>query len=337
MALRIHLFDSSSTKLAILFSGLLGVALAVLGAEIYALMHGQEIDGPVTLFVLGLMGLTSLGLFVISFYVTKRINTIAATADAIMNTRDLSKRIPLTSRWDDLSKLAAILNLMLDDIEQLVASVKQVSDNIAHDLRTPLTRMRNRIETMRRNTQSSAEDEDLHALSNECDGLLTTFNALLRIATIEAGRHQITFSTVNLARILQDVVELYEPLASEKEIRFSYRANPATVMGDKDMLFQAIANLVDNAIKYTPPGGIVVVTLEMQHGKAVLKLTDSGIGIADSHKTKVFKRFYRVDGSRHQSGAGLGLSLVCAVITLHKGTITLSDHAPSGLIVTIAI
>ena len=284
--------------------------------------------------MLCLLGLTSLGLFVISFYVTKRINTIAATVDAIMTTRDLSQRIPITSRWDDLSKLAVTLNLMLADIEMLVASVKQVSDNIAHDLRTPLTRMRNRIESLKLN---SITPDDLSKLTNECDGLLATFNGLLRIAKIEAGKHHIEFSKVNLANILQDVVELYEPLASEKEINFSYRAEPVTIMGDKDMLFQAFANLIDNAIKYTPNGGIVVATLAPHSGGALLTFTDTGGGISDEHKPHVFSRFYRVDSCRSQQGLGLGLSLVTAVITLHNGKITLNDHKPNGLIVSVQL
>lgn len=336
MALRIRPFESSSTKLATFFSAILLGALFLLGCEIYDSMHGVNIRPHYTLAILGLIGLTSLGLFVISFYVTKRINTIAATADSIMATRDLSQRIPLTSRWDDLSKLSETLNMMLADIEQLVASVKQVSDNIAHDLRTPLTRMRNRIEYLRVG-HATVTSDDLSALSHECDRLLTTFNALLRIATIEAGRHKIEFSPVNLACMLQDVVELYEPLASEKSINFSYRAEPATILGDKDMLFQAFANLIDNAIKYTPTGGTVVATVSPREGGAILTFTDTGPGIHDTHKLNVFRRFYRVESCRHQPGVGLGLSLVMAVIKLHQGTITLSDHAPSGVIVTVRL
>mgnify|MGYP003386426552 CR=1 FL=1 len=336
MALRIRPFESSSTKLAVFFSAILLSALFLLGCEVYASMHGVNIRPHYTLAILSLIGLTSLGLFIISFYVTKRINMIAATADAIMATRDLSQRIPVTSHWDDLSKLSETLNLMLADIEQLVASVKQVSDNIAHDLRTPLTRMRNRIEYLRSGNGPATAD-DLTALSNECDGLLTTFSALLRIATIEAGRHKIEFSRVDLACLLQDVVELYEPLASEKSINFSYRAEPATVMGDKDMLFQVFANLIDNAIKYTPKGGTVVATLTPRDGGAILTFTDTGPGIADMHKLSVFRRFYRIEACRHQPGVGLGLSLVMAVINLHQGSITLSDHAPSGVIVKVTL
>jgi len=299
-------------------------------------MHGAAVNHNHTLVVLALLGTTSLGLFIISFYVTKRINTIAATAEAIMATRDLSQRIPITSRWDDLRKLAETLNMMLADIEQLVATVKQVSDNIAHDLRTPLARMRYRIEYLR-TSSTPATSEDFGALSQECDGLLTTFNTLLRIASIEAGRHKIDFQPVNLASLLQDVVELYEPLASEKFVNFSYRAEPVTVMGDKDMLFQAFANLIDNALKYTPRDGTVVATVSPYEGGARFILTDTGHGIHNSHKTNVFRRFYRITACRQEPGVGLGLSLVRAVIALHQGSITLGDHQPTGLIVTVTL
>jgi signal transduction histidine kinase len=335
MALRIRLFQSSSTKLAVLFSSLLTSALFLLTVEVYRVMAGGPTHKPYTIAILSLMGITSLGLFIISFYVTKRINTIADTVDTILTTRDLSQRIPVASHWDDLSKLSDILNLMLADIEQLVATVKQVSDNIAHDLRTPLARMRNRIESMRASGTNQIDREDLSKLSHECDGLLATFNGLLRIAKIEASHHNIEFSKVNLGHIVQDVVELYEPLASEKSIHFSYRAEPVTIMGDKDMLFQAFANLIDNAIKYTPEGGVVVVTLDPSAGGAHLTFTDSGMGIPDVHKPQVFSRFYRVDSCRNQPGLGLGLSLVQAIIALHRGQIALKDHAPTGLIVTI--
>lgn len=331
-----HPFKTSSTRLAAFFSGWLAFAFFLLACEIYAITHGAALNIAFTLTVLAIIALTSLGLFVISFYVTRRINAIAATAHAIIATRDLSQRIPIASHWDDFSKLSGNLNLMLADIEQLVASVKQVSDNIAHDLRTPLTRMRNRIEYLRTGEAGNITAEDLTGLSRECDGLLATFNALLRIAMIEARRHPIPFTAVNLANILHDVGELYEPLAGEKSIHFTCCADPVTLMGDKDMLFQAFANLLDNAIKYTPQGGAVSATL-VRHagGSATLTLTDTGPGIPDSHKPNVFRRFYRVDTCRNQPGSGLGLSLVMAVVASHHGRIRLSDHAPHGLCVTV--
>lgn len=335
---RFHPFTSSSTKLAIFFSTLLGVALVLLCVEVYALTNGTEMEPMLSKFILGLVLVICVGLFLVSFYVTKRINAIAATAEHIIATRDVSKRIPIDNRWDDLSKLSTVLNAMLDEIEQLVASVRQVSDNIAHDLRTPLTRLRNHIETMREGNFSPEEQqEQFNQLVNECDGLLATFNALLRIANIEAGRRHAGFHTVNLAHVLQDVVELYEPVAAEKQLQFAYRAEPTMVEGDKDLLFQAIANLLDNAIKYTPDGGTVVVTVMPHKGRAQIVLRDSGHGIADEFKPHVFRRFYRIARCRSFPGSGLGLSLVAAIVKLHQGTIVLSDNEPTGLVVTVTL
>ncbi len=206
----------------------------------------------------------------------------------------------------------------------------------------PLTRLRNHLEMMRDETitdPSTPEEqwECLGELVGECDGLLATFNALLRIANIEAGRRHAVFSSVNLANVLQDVVELYEPVAAEKNIQFAYRTEPVLVEGDKDLLFQAIANLLDNAIKYTPEGGTVVITVAPHKNGAQIVLRDTGHGIADEFKPHVFRRFYRITKCRSLPGSGLGLSLVAAIVKLHQGTITLTDNKPTGLVVTVTI
>ena len=334
---RIHLFEASSTKLALFFSALLSVALVLLSVEIYALMHGETISALVSYFTLFLVVLICIGLFIISFYVTKRINTIAETADRIISTRDLTQRIPIDSRWDDLSKLSSVLNLMLEEIEQLVDGVRQVSDNIAHDLRTPLTRLRNHIESMRTQRAASAQSEEFSQLIAECDALLTTFNALLRIANIEAGKRHTAFGELNFACVMNDVIELYDPVATEHGITLKFISEPTSMVGDKDLLFQAAANLVDNAIKYTPVGGTITVTIRRTPLGAQLMVVDTGHGIANEHKQQVFRRFYRVSGCRSRPGSGLGLSLVAAVVKLHQGTISLSDNHPHGLIVTVTL
>jgi signal transduction histidine kinase len=334
---RIALVNSSSTKLASFFTALVFVAIALLCYEIYALMHGKTVSTWLTVLTLVLMALVAAGLFVISYYVTKRINRIVATAENIMATRDLSERIPIDGRWDDLSKLSSVLNRMLDDIEQLVAGVKQVSDNISHDLRTPLTRLRNHLESLR-NSSSAIAPERLGSLIVECDGLLTTFNALLRISNIEAGKRHVAFRSFDLADIAHDVIELYEPLAGEKSLQLTQTLQSVTVTADKDLLFQAIANLVDNAIKYTPAGGAISITTQALSPRgARITVRDSGVGVADEHKSMVFKRFYRVDSCRVQTGSGLGLSLVQAVIALHQGRIALNDNSGGGLEVVVEI
>ncbi len=339
---RIRLLQSSSTKLAIFFSALLLGSVMLLFCEIYSMSHYHTLQPLVAYGILGMILFICGGLFFISFYVTKRINTMVDTADSIIATRDLTRRIPIDNPWDDLSKLAQVFNSMLTQIEHSVASIRQVSDNIAHDLRTPLTRLRTHIETMRMEASSTASISDqqineFSTLIHECDALMTTFNALLRIANIESGRRTSTFERINLSPVIADVVDLYEPTASEKNINLSFRAAPAFVNADKDLLFQAFANLLDNAIKHTPENGTVVLTLEPTDKGAKIVLTDTGIGIDDAHKPHVFNRFYRVDSSRCTQGAGLGLSLVQAIIKLHQGSISLSDHKPSGLIITITL
>jgi signal transduction histidine kinase len=335
---RIRPFESSSTKLAIFFSTLLVIALILLSIEIYALTTGANMQPMFSKFILALIIFICAGLFFVSFYVTKRINAIAATADRIIATRDLSQRIPVDNRWDDLSKLAHALNHMLEEIDQLVSGVRQVSDNIAHDLRTPLTRLRNHIDTMRETPpDADTQREQFSQLIVECDGLLSTFNALLRIANIESGRRHSGFHEINLACVVNDVIELYEPVAAEAGIHLTYNSAPTSVVGDKDLLFQAVANLVDNAIKHTPVGGSIAIHVAPTDSGAQIIIADSGVGIADEFKPLVFGRFYRVERCRRLPGSGLGLSLVAAIVKLHQGTIVLSDTDPTGLAVTITL
>ena len=339
---RIYHFESSSTKLAIFFSTLLIFVLFLLSIEIYAINHGEIVKPIFTQAILALVMFICVSLLLVSFYVTKRINAITTTADRIITTRDLTQRIPIDNKWDDLSKLGEALNMMLDEIEQLVASVRQVSDNIAHDLRTPLTRLRNHIETMRNDTANAPltraeQQEEFNTLIGECDGLLTTFNALLRIANIESGRRHANFHTLDLVPVLHDVIELYEPVAHEKNILLQFDATATHVIGDKDLLFQAMANLLDNAIKHTPEGGTISLRVVPEKVGGTITIQDTGPGIPDAHKPHVFRRFYRIAACRNMPGSGLGLSLVSAIITLHQGSISLSDNKPYGLIVTITL
>ena len=337
---RIDLFQSSSTKLAIFFSALLIVALILLSVEVYALTHGEAVQPLFTKFILALVIFICVGLFFVSFYVTKRINTITATADRIISTRDLTQRIPIDNPWDDLSKLARALNMMLEEIEQSVAGMRQVSDNIAHDLRTPLTRLRNHIETMREEAQQStggAQQEQFNGLITECDALLSTFNALLRIANIESGRRHAGMHAIDLAAVIRDVVELYEPVANEHQIVLHATCHQSPVVGDKDLLFQAAANLLDNALKHTPAGGRIDILTAPDGAHARFVIADSGPGIDDAHKPHVFRRFYRIAACRSMPGSGLGLSLVAAIVQLHQGSIVLTDNVPHGLVVTVRI
>lgn len=266
----------------------------------------------------------------------KRVELINQTSRKIM-TGNLALRIPDRGTNDDFDQLARNLNEMLDRIVQLMEGIRHVSDNIAHDLRTPLTRLRNQLE----NTLVSVEsDHDRERVANavaEADQLLATFNALLRIARLEMGGRVSNFSSFDLSELVQDAAELYEALAEDKHQTLKMNIeSELTLVGDRDLIFQTLCNLIDNAIKYTPEGGSIDVKLSADKHHVLLSVADSGIGIPEEERDKVFQRFYRVAKSRSLAGNGLGLSLVQAVLELHQGTITLRDNHP-GLRVELAL
>lgn len=255
----------------------------------------------------------------------RRIDAINQTSRDIMS-GDLDRRIPVGGTGDEFDQLAGNLNEMLDRIQGLMEGLRHVSDNIAHDLRTPLTRLRGRLEDLDEPALDGPErTRRIDAAVAEADGLLSIFNALLRITQIEAGGRRENFSQVDLARVLTDVADLYEPVALEKGLEFSATSvGTGIVTGDRDLLFQAVANLADNAIKYTPAGGSVILHSD---GKSVT-VADSGTGVPEADREDVFRRFHRLEESRNTPGSGLGLSLVKAVAHLHGGTIRLEDNDP---------
>ncbi|MCG3169628.1 MAG: Adaptive-response sensory-kinase SasA [Pseudomonadales bacterium] len=244
---------------------------------------------------------------------------------------DLSQRIPVLedNRDDDFRRLIVNFNHMLDRIGQLMANLQQLSDNIAHDLRTPLTRLRNRIARLEFDDRE-ARGEAVAGMLQESDDLLATFNALLRIAQIEAGGARSGFAPTDIALIVRDVCEFYEPLAAEKHQTVCIDLPPACPgVFDRDLLFQACANLLDNAIKYAPRDGHIEVTMRCAPETVELEFADDGPGIPPAERERVFERFYRVEASRSgYPGNGLGLSLVRAVGNLHGGSIELGDNAP---------
>lgn len=264
------------------------------------------------------------GGYMISRRTMRRLEAINETSRRIMH-GDLSQRIPTRSTDDDFDQLAENLNGMLDTIERLMEDVRRVTDNVAHDLRTPLTRLRNRLEALK--GDGSLDKSTVEAALADADGLLATFNALLRIASIESGRRRAAFEAVALDDLLRDVTELYEPLAEHKNQSLDVAVSgEVQVRGDRDLLFQAFANLLDNAIKYTPDGGGIRVTLEDSAAGPRIRIIDSGPGIPEASRDQVFKRFFRLEESRHTPGNGLGLSLVEAVARLHKANIRLDGE-----------
>jgi signal transduction histidine kinase len=324
--------------MALLFTVLLGVSAGILGYVLYE--FGQtEIPSEsyarfshLSFLIMGLMAVVVLVSFIISLFVVSRINMITQTAREIIDTGDLSRRISIESDWDDLSNLAQVLNGFLARLESLMDAIRSVSDNIAHDLRTPLTHLRTQIEELK---YQSVSDVEIDALLAESDQILAIFQSLLRISNIEKSKRHQAFEEVNLSALLRDVSELYEPVAEEKNIRLTLQlAQAQSIKGDKHLLFQMFANVLGNAIKFSPDGS--EVSIQLSHGKQdiTILITDRGIGIADTEKELVFRRFYRADTSRSTSGNGLGLSLVKAVVDLHQGSIALEDNQP-GLRVRI--
>jgi signal transduction histidine kinase len=276
--------------------------------------------------IFGLAGVASVS---VTRRTVGRIEAINATSRAIMQ-RGLGNRIPLRGTRDEWDQLAENLNSMLDRIEALMAEVKQVSDNVAHDLRTPLTRMRGRLEKAYNRQHNSDDDQLLIGdIMADLDAVLRMFSSLTRISQIEAGDRTSAFRIVNLAEIASEVVELFDAAAEDKRGRLNVVADHRVlVTGDRDLLFDAVANLVDNAIKHGREGGQVTVEVTQNEGGAVISVADDGPGIPADECQHVFKRFYRLERSRRTPGNGLGLSLVAAVARLHGAHIEMGDNAP---------
>ena len=267
--------------------------------------------------------------------VSRRIEAINRTSREIME-GELSRRVYRDGSGDDFDQLAANLNRMLERIEDLMASVRQVSDNIAHDLRTPVTHLRTRLELARGGDELQAREAVDQAIE-DAEELLRTFNALLRIARIEAKGRRDAFVELDLAPLIDDIAELYEPVAAQKRQRLEAKTERDLVLsGDRDQLFQALANLVDNAIKYTPDGGSILLSAGVRGDRIAVTVADTGPGIPVELRGKVFERFFRIDASRATEGNGLGLSLVRAVADLHGASIELGDRDP-GLRVEMSL
>jgi len=258
-----------------------------------------------------------------------RIEAISATSRAILQS-GLGRRIPLRGTRDEWDQLAENLNSMLERIEALMAEVKQVSDNVAHDLRTPLTRMRGRLEKAYTRQRSGDYDQSLiNDTMADLDAVLRMFSSLTRISKIEAGDRTSAFRTVNLSEIASEVVELFDAAAEDEHAHLDAAVDQRVlVTGDRDLLFDAVANLVDNAIKHGREGGRVTVEVTQNDGSAVISVADDGPGIPINERQNVFKRFYRLEQSRRTPGNGLGLSLVAAVARLHEAGIEMVDNAP---------
>ncbi|MCB1516387.1 MAG: HAMP domain-containing protein [Hyphomicrobiaceae bacterium] len=303
-----------------------------------------------TAIIFGWLGLGVLGIVVLSALaggitanrVIKRIDSITATSSKIMS-GNLSERVPMTRRNDEFDDLARSLNAMLDRIEQLLQGLKDVTDNVAHDLKTPLTRLRNRAQAaLGDKATEETRRETLEGVIEESDQLIRTFNALLLIARVEAGTPSGAFSPVNLKEVVEDIVELYEPVAEEQGARLTWSANEGIVLeANRELLGQALVNLIENAIKYgvrrdhpegeddaDRPKSTIDVRTSADASFITLEVCDNGPGIPEGERGRVLERFVRLEKSRTAAGSGLGLSLVSAVAHLHKGELVLDDNHP---------
>ena len=284
---------------------------------------------------LGWAALITLGFGVIGgLFMTRnmlhKVDAVNRTSTQIIH-GDLTQRVPVSGSGDEFDQLAHNLNAMLDQIERLMIGMRQVTDNIAHDLRTPLSRLRARLEvTLIEKPDAARYAEALRDTIAEADNLLGTFNALLSIAEAEAGTRRAGLAAVDLAEIARNVAELYEPVAEEKGLALKLDI-PETIVvrGDRHLLSQAIANLVDNALKYTPTGHVLLAA-RADGANARIEVADTGPGVPADRRQAVFDRFVRLEGSRSTPGNGLGLSLVRAVATLHGGAVWLEDSEPGA-------
>jgi signal transduction histidine kinase len=265
----------------------------------------------------------------LSMRAQKRVEEVNQRVQRII-AGDLRERLPHRDVDEPFSKLAAIVNGMLDEMETMIHALAGVGNDIAHDLRTPLTRARLTLERGRTNATTV---EQLQAVVDKAigniDQSLTIITALLRLAEIENSRRSAAFSTVPLHELLREVCDLYEPIAENKNVNLRIEVgHRLSVRGDRDLLFEAVANLVDNAIKFTPEGGKVEIALLRGDGETIVRVTDTGCGISEKEREAVLRRFYRSDKIRNTPGVGLGLNLVAAIVKLHG--FRLAIHSGQG-------
>jgi len=282
--------------------------------------------------MLAILVLGTLGGALMSRNMLRRLDAINRTSGEII-AGDLTRRVALNGSGDEFDTLAENLNRMLDRIERLMLGLREVTDSVAHDLRTPLNRLRNRLEeSVAKLNANGSEAFEIERAIAETDQLIGTFNALLLIAETDAGTTRAAMSPLELGAVAADVVELYEPLTEENKVALSLAAGtPVAIEGNRSLIAQALANLVDNAIKYTPSGGQVRIRTAVTSQGVELSVADSGPGIPLADRSRVTERFVRLEASRNSPGTGLGLSLVAAVAHFHNAELILEDNLPTGL------
>jgi signal transduction histidine kinase len=274
--------------------------------------------------------LTLAGAYFFSLQTARRVDQFSRTADAVVNGK-LSERIPLSGTGDEFDRLGLRMNRMLERIERLVQAQRYAGDALAHDLRSPLSRLRNRLVELEADAENSNVQEAVEAARSEADSLLKVFQAILRLAKLEAGAGG-TFVLTDISDLATSVAELFEPSCETAEQIFIVEVQPnLNAKADRELLAQALSNLVDNAIKYTPTGGTITLGAQrLRSGEVELWVSDSGPGIPSTQRQRARERFVRLEGSRSMPGHGLGLALVSAVADLHGGRFDLSDAKPAA-------
>ncbi|MGD9545028.1 MAG: sensor histidine kinase [Methylocystis sp.] len=291
----------------------------------------------VSLFWLVLVG--ALGGLFVSHRMLERVDVMSASARRIM-AGDMHERLAVSGAGDELDRLAENFNAMLERISELMAGLREVSDNIAHDLKTPLTRLRNRAEAALRGGSSNGEHrEALAAVIEESDNLIRVFNALLMIARAEAGYSSDNMAGFDADAVVRDIAEMYEPVAEEQGVRLEATAQDGlAIKGSRELLGQALVNLVDNALKYGATGDdpCIAITAQRVGDRVEIVVSDRGPGITPADRERVVGRFVRLENSRSRPGSGLGLSLAAAVARMHHGALRIEDNAP-GLRVVLSL
>ena len=314
----------------------------VIGRDISESVHFVDtLNRTLRLTLIAMIVAAILGWFYVGKRGLKRINSVSETSNKLMLGR-LDERIQTTGSGDEFDRLANTVNGMLDRIQDLRAGVNDVTDSISHDLRTPLTRMRGKLEsTLRKDDSIESYRETAKDTLAEADNLIKLFDALMRIARLEDGSDEYELENIKVEEIVEEIAEFYEPIIEDQEFKFTLaNVEPVEVTGSRELLSQAIINLLDNALKYghSDDGttGSITVSLTKTKTHAEISVADSGIGIPEQDRIRVVDRFVRLEKSRTRTGSGLGLSLVHAIMKLHQGELLLEDNSP-GLKITLKL
>ena len=310
-------------------------ALLVIATDTYDVEElRRNLDTFTVLSGIAVTALALIGGYLVGGLFLRRLDRVNAAADRIM-AGNLGERLPVIGIGPEFDHLARTLNQMLDRIGALIDGLKQVSTDIAHDLRTPLTRLRQQLEGLQGSTSLTAYETGVGAAIEQTDEILAIFRALLRIGAIDGGQGAQRFGVIDLTEIMDRVALAYQPVVEDagKHLTLEHQRGVKAI-GDAELVAQKVTNLIENAINHAGDGARIVTSLAMVDGHAVASVADDGPGVPEAERQRILARFYRLDSSRNSPGAGLGLAMVAAIANLHAAELTISDNAP-GLIVTV--